>query len=271
MTTNNGEDSAQNGWSLADTHLRGTDTINSSLMLDIRGAPSPPTNFAAEVVAPMRVRLTWDRNILPLKDLDLEDPPGYRIEWSADGDAPWTSLVNITNQHVTDSDIWCGVLSPAVQRRYHPAGDHAVLPDPDGRRGRGCRFLVHRGQRHHARLGGFRRRTHRIWCGGVATRRAQRPEGVPNPLGERGVPVQGQRGCVEAPGDRDRLRAARRSRTLCWTRTLVSHRGSRRRARASTRSRSRMAGVSATPGTGDWRRDSSSSRSCRCARSRRQR
>ena len=106
-TTNNGEDSAQDGWSIADTHRRGSDTINSALMLDIRGAPSPPANFAAEVVAPMQVRLTWDRNIPSLKDLDLEDPPGYRIEWSADGDAPWTSLVNITNQHVTDSDIWC--------------------------------------------------------------------------------------------------------------------------------------------------------------------
>ena len=106
-TTNNGEDSAQDGWSIADTHRRGSDTIDSSLMLDIRGAPSPPTNFAAEVVAPMQVRVTWDRNIPSLKDLDLEDPPGWRIEWSADGDAPWTSLVNVTNQHVTDSDIWC--------------------------------------------------------------------------------------------------------------------------------------------------------------------
>ncbi len=89
--------------------------------------PETPANLTARAVAPMQVRLTWDRNLPSLKDLDLEDPPGYRIEWSADGDAPWTSLVNITNQHVTDSDIWCAcyptrynddTIAPGTTRYY---------------------------------------------------------------------------------------------------------------------------------------------------------
>ena len=89
--------------------------------------PETPANLTARAVAPMQVRLTWDRNIPSLKDLDLEDPPGYRIEWSADGDAPWTSLVNITNQHVTNSDIWCAcyptrynddTIAPGTTRYY---------------------------------------------------------------------------------------------------------------------------------------------------------
>ena len=40
-----------------------------------------------------------------LKTIDRDD--GYRIEGSPDGTTSWTSLVNYTNQHVTDSDIWC--------------------------------------------------------------------------------------------------------------------------------------------------------------------
>ena len=40
------------------------------------------------------------------KDLDHTDFPGYRIEWSADGNDPWTSLVNVTNQYGT-FEHWC--------------------------------------------------------------------------------------------------------------------------------------------------------------------
>ena len=86
-----------------------------------------PPNLTARAVAPMQVRLEWDRNLPSPKDLDLKDPPGWRIEWSADGDAPWTSLVNVTNQHVTDSDIWCAcyptqfnddTIAPGTTRYY---------------------------------------------------------------------------------------------------------------------------------------------------------
>ena len=84
-------------------------------------------NFTARAVAPMQVTLEWDRLLPSPTDLDLEDPPGYRIEWSADGAAPWTSLVNISNQHVTDSDIWCAcypakfnndAITPGTTRYY---------------------------------------------------------------------------------------------------------------------------------------------------------
>ena len=65
-----------------------------------------PTNPTARAVAPTRVTLRWDRTMPSPKGLDHRDFPGYRIEWSADGNDPWTSLVNYTNQHGT-FDIWC--------------------------------------------------------------------------------------------------------------------------------------------------------------------
>ena len=85
-----------------------TDGYNPvEVAFSVRVVQAPVENFTARAVAPMQVTLEWDRLLPSPTDLDLEDPPGYRIEWSADGDAPWTSLVNVTNQHVTDSDIWC--------------------------------------------------------------------------------------------------------------------------------------------------------------------
>ena len=82
--------------------------------------------LTARAVAPMRVTLDWDRTLpSPKGTIDRED--GYKIEWSADGSAPWTSLVNVTNQDVTDSDIWCvcyatqfndNTIAPGTTRHY---------------------------------------------------------------------------------------------------------------------------------------------------------
>ena len=80
---------------------------NQSMRIDVKGQVllPPPTNPSARAVAPMRVTLEWDRTLPSLTGtIDRDD--GYKIEWSADGNAPWTSLVNYTNQHGT-FDIWC--------------------------------------------------------------------------------------------------------------------------------------------------------------------
>ena len=73
----------------------------------------------------MRVTLEWDRTLPSLTGtIDRDD--GYKIEWSADGNAPWTSLVNYTNQHGT-FDIWCvcyptrfndDTIAPGTTRHY---------------------------------------------------------------------------------------------------------------------------------------------------------
>ncbi len=101
---------------------------NQSMRIDVKGEVllDPPTNPSARAVAPMRVTLRWDRTLpSPKGTIDRDD--GYKIEWSADGNAPWTSLVNVTNQYVTDSDIWCtcyptrfndNTIAPGTTRHY---------------------------------------------------------------------------------------------------------------------------------------------------------
>ena len=101
---------------------------NQSMRIDVKGEVllDPPTNPSARAVAPMRVTLRWDRTLPSLTGtIDWDD--GYKIEWSADGNAPWTSLVNVTNQYVTDSDIWCvcfptrfndDTITPGTTRHY---------------------------------------------------------------------------------------------------------------------------------------------------------
>ena len=101
---------------------------NQSMRIDVKGEVllDPPTNPSARAVAPMRVTLRWDRTLpSPKGTIDRDD--GYKIEWSADGNAPWTSLVNVTNQYVTDSDIWCtcyptrfndNTITPGTTRHY---------------------------------------------------------------------------------------------------------------------------------------------------------
>ena len=101
---------------------------NQSMRIDVKGEVllDPPTNPSARAVAPMRVTLEWDRTLpSPKGTIDRDD--GYKIEWSADGNAPWTSLVNVTNQYVTDSDIWCtcyptrfndNTITPGTTRHY---------------------------------------------------------------------------------------------------------------------------------------------------------
>ena len=100
---------------------------NQSMRIDVKGQVllPPPTNPSARAVAPMRVTLEWDRTLPSLTGaIDRDD--GYKIEWSADGNAPWTSLVNYTNQHGT-FDIWCvcyptryndDTITPGTTRHY---------------------------------------------------------------------------------------------------------------------------------------------------------
>ena len=100
---------------------------NRSMRIDVKGQVllPPPTNPSARAVAPMRVTLEWDRTLPSLTGtIDRDD--GYKIEWSADGNAPWTSLVNYTNQHGT-FDIWCvcyptrfndDTITPGTTRHY---------------------------------------------------------------------------------------------------------------------------------------------------------
>ena len=76
----------------------------ASAQTDPRNLTTPV--LTAQAVAPVRVTLRWDRTMPSPKDLDHTDFPGYRIEWSADGNDPWTSLVNVTNQYGT-FEHWC--------------------------------------------------------------------------------------------------------------------------------------------------------------------
>ena len=101
---------------------------NQSMRIDVKGEVllDPPTNPSARAVAPMRVTLEWNRTLpSPKGTIDRDD--GYKIEWSADGSTSWTSLVNYTNQYVTDSDIWCtcyptrfndNTITPGTTRHY---------------------------------------------------------------------------------------------------------------------------------------------------------
>ena len=100
---------------------------NQSMRIDVKGQVllNPPENVTARAVAPMRVTLEWDRTLpSPTGTIDRDD--GYKIQWSADGNAPWTSLVNYTNQHGT-FDIWCvcyptryndDTITPGTTRHY---------------------------------------------------------------------------------------------------------------------------------------------------------
>ena len=123
------------GWTIADQSLnrrRSETSWNSNDTVAIRvngrgGSPPPaPTGLTAQAVAPMRVTLEWDRTMPSPRDLDHKDFPGYRIEWSADGNAPWTSLVNVRNQE-GEFDIWCtcyptrfndNTIAPGTTRYY---------------------------------------------------------------------------------------------------------------------------------------------------------
>ena len=101
---------------------------NQSMRIGVKGEVllDPPTNPSARAVAPMRVTLEWDRTLpSPKGTIDRDD--GYKIEWSAAGSTSWTSLVNYTNQYVTDSDIWCtcyptrfndNTITPGTTRHY---------------------------------------------------------------------------------------------------------------------------------------------------------
>ena len=97
-------------WFVDQTGLRSNtwQASNQSMRIDVKGQVllDPPTNPAARAIAPTRVTLRWDRTMPSPKDLDHTDFPGYRIEWSADGNDPWTSLVNVTNQYGT-FEHWC--------------------------------------------------------------------------------------------------------------------------------------------------------------------
>ncbi len=178
---------------------------NQSMRIDVKGEVllDPPTNPSARAVAPMRVTLRWDRTMPSPKDLDHRDFPGYRIEGSADGNDPWTSLVNVRNQYGT-FEHWCvcygtrfydNTIAPGTTRYYRVQavdGDEAsaysdvvsattpALVDSDGGR---------------------------INFGAVVSEldAHQRSEGVPNRLGSgRELSVHHLGEGDEAPGDRDR-------------------------------------------------------------------
>ena len=104
----------------------GSEEELTSATKTVQVPPETPTNLTAQAFVPMRVHLDWKGSILSPKDLDHENPPGYRIEWSADGNAPWTSLVNVRNQY-GEFEIWCAcygtrfndnTIAPGTTRYY---------------------------------------------------------------------------------------------------------------------------------------------------------
>ena len=108
------------------TDAAGSDEELTSATKTVQVPPETPTNLTAQAVAPIRIHLDWEGSIPSLKDLDHENPPGYRIEWSADGNAPWTSLVNVRNQY-GEFEIWCAcygtqfndnTIAPGTTRYY---------------------------------------------------------------------------------------------------------------------------------------------------------
>ena len=123
-------DSTQEGWDISRARIRNKPDGNwtngsraKPLKIRIKGtvfpAPETPTNLTAQAVAPTRIHLDWEGSIPSPKDLDREDPPGYRIEWSADGNAPW-------NQE-GEFGIWCAcygtqfndnTIAPGTTRYY---------------------------------------------------------------------------------------------------------------------------------------------------------
>ena len=111
QTTTNSQ-SGFTGWTIDNSSRSRDNSSNWSdddpLKIKVSGyrlLDDTPMNLTARAVAPMQVTLEWDRTLPALKTIDRDD--GYRIEWSPDGSTSWTSLVNYTNQNVTDSDIWC--------------------------------------------------------------------------------------------------------------------------------------------------------------------
>ena len=112
VTSADGEDS-EYGWGIADSYdfhdgsAWGTTTSGNSHRIAIKGfalLDAEPPNLTARAVAPMQVRLDWNRTLPALKTIDRD--VGYRIEGSPDGTTSWTSLVNYTNQDGT-FDLWC--------------------------------------------------------------------------------------------------------------------------------------------------------------------
>ena len=104
----------------------GSEEKLTSATKTVQVPPETPTNVTAQAVAPTRIHLDWEGSILSPEDLDHKNPPGYRIEWSADGNAPWTSLVNVRNQE-GEFEIWCAcygtqfndnTIAPGTTRYY---------------------------------------------------------------------------------------------------------------------------------------------------------
>ena len=127
-------DDPAEGWSIVGKYMRQSSggswtrtSNNLALRIEIEGKAitgrSPPPNLTARVVAPGRVTLEWERNLPSPSTIDRK--VGYKIEGSESSGGPWTSLY--TNQHVTDSDIWCAcyptrfnddTITPGTTRYY---------------------------------------------------------------------------------------------------------------------------------------------------------
>ncbi len=99
-------------------------TLNWSVgdQIDVRiviNQPDPPTNLTAEVKAPTRVFLDW-----AAPNGNASGLTGYHIEASDDGNAPWTSLVNLTNPNRTYWPVTYGsnfndnTITPGATRHY---------------------------------------------------------------------------------------------------------------------------------------------------------
>ena len=191
VTSAAGEDS-EYGWSIADSYdfhdgsAWGTTTSGNSHRIAIKGfalLDAEPLTLTAQAVAPMQVTLDWDRVLPAPKKIDRDD--GYRIEGSPDGTTSWTSLVNYTNQDVTDSDIWCtcyptkfndDTITPGTTRYYRiQAVDDNKASVYSNVVSAMTPGLVDSGDEQIA-----------FGDGGFGARRAQRSEGVPGPPGEYG-------------------------------------------------------------------------------------
>ena len=130
-TSSNGEDSVNtDGWSIHNhRHILDVDndtweTHTNAMRIQVKAGVivETPANLIAEVLAPQRVQLTWDRVFKMTKDdYDPEEFPGYDIGWSAAGASSWKRLVSVKNQHGT-FNYWNAYYGPKFYDNTIPPG-----------------------------------------------------------------------------------------------------------------------------------------------------
>ena len=88
------------------------------------GAPTAPTKLTATAVGANRIDLEWNTP----SSMGGSDIEGYKIEWSADGNAPWTEeTANTGNTDTTYSDTG---LASATTRHYRVSAINDTLTGP---------------------------------------------------------------------------------------------------------------------------------------------